>query len=399
MLSSPWQNPPPNPLRGSTKSSTLIDSPPLSTTPPSLLDHGESDYSYEYIEEEDALDGDHSPSRGPIQSSQRYRPTRAELEDPDGVEDQLLQLVEHRRQPQPDYRNGVLHSLNRKKVEALLHSDYDKAQLYEDAIQSIINHESKHLTSQLTGREHDQSAFRKETIEQKLQSSSQQLKEAIQSNQSELNQKLLLLQGAHRDEIAEFKGRWRNPDFLKQFARPSTQMLEMRYVEKKLALQKRYADAKKMKEMADRQQLFEENVLKRNIESQLRSEYQRLLERHQNEIDRLETFYAMSNLRLEMKLEKTVRALEMALRQCEVPRLQIATTKRIKASTITATTAPQNAVLTPRTQQAYLQFRTRRNADLRLPQVDDILSGLPAPRNHSATRVSMPSMSRQGMPS
>jgi hypothetical protein len=173
----------------------------------------------------------------------------------------------------------------------------------------------------------------------------------------------------------------------------------MRHVEKKLALQKRYADAKKAKEIADRQQWLEEDLLKKNVENQLRFEYQRLMEKHQSERDRLETFYGMSNLKLDLKLQRTVRGLNIALKACDVPRLALALTKRRKAKTLTETTAPQNAVLTPRTQQVYLQFRTGRNAELRLPAVDDIITGLPAPRHQPSSRASVPSVTRQPIPS
>jgi hypothetical protein len=286
-----------------------------------------------------------------------------------------------------------LHSLNRKKVDALVHSDYDKAQVYEDAMQSILEHESRELTGMLSDRDRASADFRRETIKQKLQTQTQELNNAIQSNQAEEAQKLQQLESVHNQEIAEFKARWRSAEWLKQFARPSPQMLQMRHVEKKLALQKRYGDAKKMKELTDRRQCLEEDLLKKHVESQLKLDYQKLMERHQSEVDRLETFYGMSNLKLELKLRKTVRGLEIALKQSEVPRLELAMVKRRKARTLASTTAPQNAVLTPRTQKVYAQFRTGRNADLRLPAVDDIITALPAPRSRS--RLTALSVSRQ----
>ena len=183
-------------------------------------------------------------------------------------------------------------------------------------------------------------------------------------------------------EIREFKEKWKNPEFLKTFSRPSPKMLQMRHVEKKLAIQKKYMEAKQMKEIADQQQLLEEQEMEEHVLQQMKMDYQKMIDRQQSEIDRVEEFYGENNLRLQMKMKRAIEGLEVAIRQNDAPKVESTMRRRWQTATSTSLTAPATAVATPRTQKKYIEYKGERNASLRISPVrDDILDRLPVPKS------------------
>ena len=368
---------------------------------PKVLD---SDDEYEYIEEEEEYwEDEHNTTRSEtflredpdtsqseivrkktktVDPAERARRQKQQQERDKKVEQQVDALIKDGAQPDDDMRDDVLHVLNRRKVAALFRSDYDEAQKYEDATQAIIANENDTFMRSRDSQLEDHKQWRTDQLKEKLRTTTNMFNDRLDKNETECNDRIRDLERIHAEEIREFKAKWKDPEFLKTFSRPSPKMLQMRHVEKKLAIQKKYMEAKQMKEIADQQQILEEREMQEHVVQQMRTDYQKMIERQQNEIDKVEEFYGENNLRLQTKMKKALEGLEVAIRQNDVPKIESTMRRRWHTATSTSLTAPATAVPTPRTQKKYIEYKGERNASLRIaPVQDSILDRLPTPKS------------------
>jgi hypothetical protein len=96
------------------------------------------------------------------------------------------------------------------------------------------------------------------------------------------------LKQSQQRESAEFESDWSDPDFLLEFRKPSSLLLQLRDREHALALAKSFAEAEEIGRRAD--QLEREELAKQNERATvaMKAHYQHLLERHSKEMSCVE---------------------------------------------------------------------------------------------------------------
>lgn len=73
----------------------------------------------------------------------------------------------------------------------------------------------------------------------------------------------------HTKQNKEFKEKWQNPYYLLQFNHPSTELLEKRDLEKRMAISRYYDEARIIQNEADNLQLEEEMKRQQIIEKKM----------------------------------------------------------------------------------------------------------------------------------
>ena len=299
------------------------------------------------------------------------------------VEEALEELRTNKKRPRKAIAEYVMARINRDKVDALYNRDYDKAEEC-DRLAAII--------SQKEAEEQQQKAAtdwtcdleeRSNEIQDKYKQRMDYWKTRLMCTDKECESKISELQSVQLQEVNEFKAKWQSEEFVRQFNKPSVRLLQLRDIEKKLALQRKYTEAKQMKKMADDVQKQEERDIQRQLQEKMKSDYTKLRQRHKSEIAKLERFYSEQeqDIRLKMKreldgLEKAMKAMEM--KQNAPVKRRYYTPKPRAADDITSM-EPTSTIPTPRTLQRFTQYRNERNGTLRIAPMDEAtMSRLPS---------------------
>ena len=301
--------------------------------------------------------------------------TKKPIEDPAETSAKLDLLIRDGTLPDTDSTQSVLHLINRRKVDALLSSDYESAGVYENAAQTILTNGIKQQNEELETTSRQNRQNRQQILQNKLKTTEASYNQQLESNAAECEKRLEEAEIRHQGEITEFKNNWKNPDYVKQFSKPSSRMLQLRYVEKKLALAKRYNDAVRQRKIGDKQQQVETEYLQKSLEQQMKNDFAKMREKQRIEIEKIEQHYDKLNDEIHSKMKKEIDSINFALRR----------NIEVKSKPLKNWSSPQSSqsdvessLPTPRTKKKFNQYKQDRNVQIILTPFDDAtLSKLP----------------------
>jgi hypothetical protein len=98
------------------------------------------------------------------------------------------------------------------------------------------------------------SSRRFEEVFSQLQALQQSSEHEFEQLENEMKNCLFELENKHIRETDAFREKWQNPAFFAQYQKPSPELLQMRYIERRLALKWNYEEAKAKRDIADKQQ-------------------------------------------------------------------------------------------------------------------------------------------------
>ncbi|KAK8896625.1 hypothetical protein M9Y10_014537 [Tritrichomonas musculus] len=328
-----------------------------------------------------------SPSPTRPMSPKRPQPVPLISNTPNYIEDEsevaakLDQFIRDGKLPDSNSAQSMLNLINRRKVDALFSSDYESAEIYENAAQTLLNKENSLYSNTERDVKNQTRENRQQFLDNKLQLTEQRYREQIEQNNTECERRLEEAENQHQIEINEFKENWKNPDYLKQFSKPSSRMIQLRYVEKKLALAKRYSDAITQRRLGDQLQQKETESLQKSIEKQMKSDFSKMRERQRSEIERIESHYDKLNEELQAKMKKEMETITFAMKHNnDTAQIDSNNNNRRKWSIYNLGPAmnPQSSLPTPRTKKKFDQYKNERNVQIVLTPFDDAtLANLP----------------------
>jgi hypothetical protein len=294
--------------------------------------------------------------------SLRSLPTDSNLPHPTDseIESALRSLERFKTLPDPTQSKFVMDLINRRKVAALYRSDYDEAARLEALASDLISTESETIRRRC---EEDRSLAMSKHLEELYEHHGEEeshWKALLAENRAEHKEKGKLLQAQQNLEIDEFKTLWQSVDYVKQFHRPSVRLLQFRHIEKKLVLQKKYIEAKKMKKVADEVQEEEEEIAQKLLDERMRGDFMKLREKHRLEFQKLNEFYELTANELRLKMKKSLEPLGNALKSFEIKKnmpmtkRQYVNYRRISTAPITQ---PCSTIPTPRTIEKFTKYR------------------------------------------
>jgi hypothetical protein len=259
----------------------------------------------------------------------------------------------------------VLSLIGRRRVAAMCESDYDAAEALDGLALLVLAGPKRTPADRqlLLAMRHDQ-------LRQRYESCKSLWAQRLAQTEEEHAERAAALREQHEQEVSEFKGRWQTAEFVKQFSHPSVRLLQMRHIEKKLALQKKWEEAKNAKPLADSQQKLEEAETQKALQGRMRADFQKLRERQRNEGQKLDEFYELLTSELVLKRQKNLEQFESAFRTLDFKQVSPGS-KRLHLRKVTG---DSRSCTTPRTVRTFAQYRNGRPASLNVePMKGDII--------------------------
>lgn len=213
----------------------------------------------------------------------------ADCEDQDPVTQQALKrfqktgrLSAHSDPPQ------MIHKLQKDRVTAILKGDYDGAKEYDEM--------SKRVSAAIAQAAVEEArAVKIEQTEEKLANAKKEydgLKSVNQQKKKDqeenLRQKLYVLSEQHDQEIATFEKKWNSEDFLRRFTKPSSQLLQMKAIERSMVVAKMFDQAKTLRRTALFTERREANEQQQRAKKEMEQERQRMVDRQAREFETLQ---------------------------------------------------------------------------------------------------------------
>jgi hypothetical protein len=118
------------------------------------------------------------------------------------------------------------------------------------------------------------------------------------------------LEKAHQAEVEEFEKQWGDSDYLLAFKKPSPKLLLLRTTEKKLAIQKDFERAKRVKVEADRLEKDEAVQAQERAIAAMKMEYTNMVARHDREIGCLQGYGDRRRIAFELHRHEKVDPLQ-----------------------------------------------------------------------------------------
>lgn len=266
--------------------------------------------------------------------------------------------------PPDNLKKDVLSLIKAQSVNAIMDEDYDFAEHLEECSQMIrcVMHTEQYQSK----REKVD-----KTIEQRLSKARQELEEENEEWDNVLynflesqNQEKEALIKKHQEARELYQDQWRDPAMMIPFNKPSTRLLQLRKIQKSLALTKKFAEAKRIKMQADDLALIEAEDAKRRAYDVIRKGYQTLLEQQAKEIEcfdehqrRSENYILLEKMRLTEPIKKLIHSLEIS---------QDHDTKAPLTSTIPQNTMVRGVKVSPRSTDAATPRTVKRLKDYKV---------------------------------
>lgn len=207
------------------------------------------------------------------------------LESDDPISIAMNRLIEFGEIPPEEQRTQVIYMMKREGVSAMINEEYDKAKKIEEAqfyLREFLQNDFAQKKSE----------FARNAIETKIQTAQNELDiekgewdELLKSyKERQQNERLKLIE-QHKEEQDKFSEKWAQQSTLIPYKKPSSQLLQLRKMQKNLALTKNFSEAKSIKQKADELQRIETIEAEKRIKQAIWIGHQTLLEKQKKELD------------------------------------------------------------------------------------------------------------------
>lgn len=286
--------------------------------------------------------------------------------------DQHLDLMINRFQPPPPHMRGPIQQLiNKRRVTALVSGDYDAAEVQDKA------HETFNMVVQMEqdrlNEDHriDILFARWQQLQQEHAEISEKWDEKMKKYADDDQEKYDQLLLKQQEEQEAFTNRWKDPNNLRKFNKPSNRLTQLREQEKAMAVSKMYQKAKDMKMVADKLQKEETAAAQSKIAQAMQIEKQKMLERQEfdrkKHVEHREKELETMEIHRQRELFPVVNAMQQI--KCKKGNTVNPKTSSLNTRSVDDTSTQ---TLSPRTATTYAHFRSeKRTVRLAVQPIDD----------------------------
>jgi hypothetical protein len=268
-------------------------------------------------------------------------------------------------------RDQALDYARRRSVELMVAEDYDGAYRNDLIVNELILACSKDTGADVLESEQDYLKSRLEGVKGRKASAQERYEQQIEDLKEGEEQKLARLREAHQSERELFEKECERPEFVQRFSKPSAHLLQLRKLQKQLALAHAFEEAKGAKAEADRVQARETREAERRAIDHIRAAYAVMLERQQQQIICAKEFGQRKIRRIEEMLAREREAAQNVARQL---RIRLNDAKQKKRSSLPPL-RPGKVQPPTGTLQSLRNFKTTRNVtmlDVRLTNLSRV---------------------------
>ena len=197
----------------------------------------------------------------------------------------LDRMLKKKRMPEMEMRPYLVDYAKNQSVHELMRENYDQAAKIDEAVDLLM--QSLH-------RDEDAQDCEKQTesLKEKYQTAQVQNKhiqdefaQRIEQLREAENERLDRLERQHEKERSEFEEQWARPETTTTFSKPSAQLLQVRKMQKSMAIAHKFEEAKKLKATGDQMQREESVVASQKAVGAMRVAYQQLIDKQEREMD------------------------------------------------------------------------------------------------------------------
>ena len=219
----------------------------------------------------------------------------------------LNQFLLTLKPPPLNKRSLLIQYLQRQKVNSLIQLKYTETSKFQEYITKLHN--------SINESDQNENYFQRiNLLEEKIKETQLKFEETkleneriIEKELQNSNYKKDLLINQQNQELDSFEEQWNNEEYLRKFAKPSTNLLKLRNIEKTFVMMKDFEKAENIRKEIELLELEESNLAQQKVEEIMKKQQKKLLEKHNNENNifeeqkkkLLEIIYKNNNLKLE----------------------------------------------------------------------------------------------------
>jgi hypothetical protein len=181
-------------------------------------------------------------------------------------------------------REQVLDFARQQSVDLMVQEDYDGAYRNDLIVGELLLAYSRESGGWAHNKQTSDLQARLQVAREKKGASQEKYERQLVALRAEERDRLAHLADMHVAERKDFEHTWQQRDKLARFAKPSVRLLQMRRIQKELALAHRFEDAKAIKVEADRLQARETAAAERRALEHVRAAWVLMLERQQQQM-------------------------------------------------------------------------------------------------------------------
>jgi hypothetical protein len=181
-------------------------------------------------------------------------------------------------------KDAILDYGRRISVGFMVEEQYDSAYENDAVVNDLLLAFSKDSGGYNTGAIASYLESRLQIVREQRTSTQQKFDEqisAMKERQQKKIEKIMQLQGYEREQ---FEINCTKPEFLLKFSKPSTELLQIRKIQKGLALAHKFEEAKAVKLKGDRMQYQETQIAQARAAQHIRIAFAQLLEKHRQQL-------------------------------------------------------------------------------------------------------------------
>jgi hypothetical protein len=322
--------------------------------------------------------GARTPDRAQVLRTFGEEPQSRFLRTPEAheIEGALATLMKRRIPPTEQMRRHVMQLLIRRRLDAVIDSNYDVARQYDEAAEVLQQDQGDTLFEREERIRKLAIDDRSDVVFHELQQTRRRYELKLEQLAIDRERVLEELKDKHAREVVALKQKWQNPAFLAKYQRPSAELIQMRYIERRLALSRCYDEAKAKREVADRQQQEEEQTIAASVELLMQKDWVKMRAEQADEIDHTNRRFKDREVALMLQQQRDIEPLEYALRQMYIQK-NTTPNRKLRAMSRNLTKMGDSAdpqpmaMKSPRTAARMAAFRSEKAGELRISPVAD----------------------------
>ncbi|EAY19452.1 hypothetical protein TVAG_101700 [Trichomonas vaginalis G3] len=307
----------------------------------------------------------------------------------------FAKLKEKKVLPPMEMRPSLIDYGRKMSVQHTMTEEYDAAASDDEAVNVLLNSLKDDKTNTNSEIEKQNIKERIEEVEKQKKIVEEKYKELITRMKEQDKQNLEKLKQQQDDERKKFEEKWSTPEAVIPYSKPSSKLLQLKRMQKAMALNHEFAKAKAFKQQAEEMQKEEAAVGSKQAAEVMKTQYKTLLEQQQRQ---LECFNEKCERKI--RVQESLRDAELASLENARKQLSQRPTNRMKKPRVTIpdvtsrdmrATTPSGLVST-RTRSQYATFKKQpelSKLDVKPLDVPAIIRPLTAnsPRKSSRTMI------------
>ncbi|OHT11817.1 hypothetical protein TRFO_18604 [Tritrichomonas foetus] len=294
----------------------------------------------------------------------------------------LKKFKETGRLPATTNTPKMIQQLQRDRVNAIIQGDYDLAKEVDELSKKVSA--AMHITA-----EEERRKEKIRSLEEKLEDEKEEYKkfkneskQKLKIEENNLKKRLMFLQNSQNQEIQEFENKWNSEDYLRRFAKPSVNYLQLKAIERSMVITRMFDQAKTVRASSALLEKKETNDAQTRARKEMALERNRLISRHNKEFEDMKTKceQIMNVLKTNIKKEEIPFQNRIAKLERMIEDLKTGTDGTIKVVPSLAQTTergPGNELLTSRTAFKYSAFKAAtQNYKLRIQPLGNCSKGV-----------------------